>query len=83
MADREVDGPVEDVAASEPQDDADPEERPEPAAETVAEHPAAASSAAEDPAAEDAPVRRAAKKGRGRSSVPTWDEIMFGGGRGD
>ncbi|HET7388085.1 MAG TPA: septation protein SepH [Nocardioidaceae bacterium] len=29
------------------------------------------------------PARRAAKKSRGRSSVPSWDEIMFGGGRGD
>ncbi|MGI9157075.1 MAG: septation protein SepH [Marmoricola sp.] len=27
--------------------------------------------------------RRAARKARGRSSVPSWDEIMFGGGRGD
>lgn len=27
--------------------------------------------------------RRTARKGRGRASVPSWDEIMFGGGRGD
>ncbi|MGH3444430.1 MAG: septation protein SepH [Nocardioidaceae bacterium] len=27
--------------------------------------------------------RRATKKNRGRASVPSWDEIMFGGGRGD
>jgi len=31
----------------------------------------------------DQQARRPAKKGRGRASVPTWDEIMFGGGRGD
>ncbi|GAB2447133.1 septation protein SepH [Nocardioides hungaricus] len=37
---------------------------------------------AEDAAAEDhheAPTRRPVKKTRGRASVPSWDEIMFGG----
>jgi hypothetical protein len=29
------------------------------------------------------PRRRATKKSRGRASVPSWDEIMFGGGRSD
>ncbi|MDQ6642556.1 MAG: septation protein SepH, partial [Actinomycetota bacterium] len=27
--------------------------------------------------------KRPARKARGRASVPSWDEIMFGGGRGD
>ncbi|MEP6817061.1 MAG: septation protein SepH [Marmoricola sp.] len=27
--------------------------------------------------------KRAVRKARGRASVPSWDEIMFGGGRGD
>ena len=27
--------------------------------------------------------RRVSRKARGRASVPSWDEIMFGGGRGD
>lgn len=32
-----------------------------------------------DPAADEPPSRRPARKGRGRASVPSWDEIMFGG----
>jgi hypothetical protein len=32
----------------------------------------------EDPEPEPAPARRAVKKTRGRASVPSWDEIMFG-----
>jgi hypothetical protein len=34
----------------------------------------------EDPEPEPAPVRRPVKKTRGRASVPSWDEIMFGPG---
>ena len=35
-----------------------------------------------EPAAEEQPQPR--RKGRrGRASVPSWDEIMFGGGKGD
>lgn len=43
----------------------------------------------QDPAAQDAPSeaqpapRRPARKNRGRASVPSWDEIMFGGGRSE
>ncbi|WP_107767306.1 septation protein SepH [Nocardioides terrigena] len=39
----------------------------------------------EKPAAEEdeRPARRPARKGRGRASVPSWDEIMFGGGKSD
>jgi hypothetical protein len=38
----------------------------------------------EQPAAQDErPARRPARKGRGRASVPSWDEIMFGGGKSD
>lgn len=49
---------------------------PEPA-------PAAHDEEPEQPAAE-APEEPAAKKTRkGRRAVPSWDEIMFGGGRGD
>ncbi|GAB3039193.1 hypothetical protein GCM10011376_40590 [Nocardioides flavus (ex Wang et al. 2016)] len=49
--------------------------------ETMTEEPARPPSepAAEAPAA---PKPRPAKK-RGRASVPSWDEIMFGGGKGD
>ena len=46
-----------------------PEPRPEPAAEAPAETPSE-------------PRPKPAKK-RGRASVPSWDEIMFGGGKGD
>ena len=35
---------------------------------------------ADEPAAEESPARKPAKK-RGRASVPSWDEIMFGGER--
>jgi hypothetical protein len=31
------------------------------------------------PAANEPPARRPARKARGRASVPSWDEIMFGG----
>jgi hypothetical protein len=49
-------------------------DRPEPARPAPAE---------EEPAAEqEEPARKASKK-RGRASVPSWDEIMFGGGKGD
>ena len=32
-----------------------------------------------DPAADEPAARRPARRGRGRASVPSWDEIMFGG----
>lgn len=32
---------------------------------------------------EPAEAKKPARKGRGRASVPSWDEIMFGGGRRD
>ncbi|MDQ1104333.1 septation protein SepH [Nocardioides zeae] len=49
--------------------------------------PAAAEDAPE-PEPEPAPAptrtpRRPARKGRGRASVPSWDEIMFGGGKAE
>jgi len=55
------------------------EATPEPAAQ--AEQPAEAPEPeAEEPA--DAQPKKTARKGR-RASVPSWDEIMFGGGRTD
>ena len=37
-----------------------------------------------EPAAEEQPQPEPRRKGRrGRASVPSWDEIMFGGGKGD
>ncbi|MGZ6787968.1 MAG: septation protein SepH [Nocardioidaceae bacterium] len=66
-----------------------PPVRPAPVeqpAEAEPEEPAAeAPAASEEPAAEEPqePPRRAVKKSRGRASVPSWDEIMFGGGRSE
>lgn len=50
-----------------PQLDLDPEPAPEPG----------------DPADDEPPARRPVRKTRGRASVPSWDEIMFGGGKQD
>jgi hypothetical protein len=49
----------------------EPSGRPDPAAAEP-----------EQPAAEEQPAKRPARR-RGRASVPSWDEIMFGGGKGD
>ena len=43
----------------------------------------AADAAAEEPEPDETPARRPVKKNRGRASVPSWDEIMFGGGKKD
>jgi hypothetical protein len=57
----------------------------EPAAEQADEAPAADSNDADEAAAQDAAeAQRAGKAHRkGRSSVPSWDEIMFGSGKGE
>ncbi|WP_341924948.1 septation protein SepH [Nocardioides psychrotolerans] len=61
----------------------DPEAREEAAeaaeAEAPVEEPVEEPAAETDPAENEPPARRPAKK-RGRASVPSWDEIMFGGG---
>lgn len=66
----EAEQPVE--AYLEPEIAAEPL-TPEPVAE---EEPAPA---VEEPAQAEQPARRTARK-KGRASVPSWDEIMFGGG---
>ena len=48
----------------------------EPAQDAPAESP-------ESPAAMESPRKRPARKKGARASVPSWDEIMFGGGKGD
>lgn len=53
--------------------DEDPDPTPEPASEP----------AAQDAPEEEPPARRPVRKNRGRASVPSWDEIMFGGGKQD
>ena len=54
----------------------EPKPAPEPAAQ---EEPPAEE---ELPADEEPPARKPAKR-KGRASVPSWDEIMFGGGKND
>jgi hypothetical protein len=61
---------------------------PEVAAEDAELREEAADAVAEDTAGEpeydhEPPSRRAVKKTRGRASVPSWDEIMFGNGKND
>ena len=63
------------AAADEPGDPA------EPTAEPTAPPTAAQDAPADDEEAEtEPPQRRTVQKKRGRASVPSWDEIMFGGG---
>jgi hypothetical protein len=54
---------------------------PEPPASSAT--PAPPEPAAEPAPAAEPPARRAPAKKRGRASVPSWDEIMFGGGSAD
>ena len=63
-----LDEPADELAG-EPLVEPTPEPAPEPAAEAAPE--------------EEAPARRPVKKSRGRASVPSWDEIMFGGGKSE
>jgi hypothetical protein len=61
------------------------EPAPQPEVDEVDPEPATAGEQAEplEPTADqDAPARRTQRKGR-RASVPSWDEIMFGGGKGE
>ena len=53
-----------------------PSEAPTPVAEPGQPEPPAA--AADEERHDEPPARRPARKGRGRASVPSWDEIMFG-----
>ncbi|WP_162599819.1 septation protein SepH [Nocardioides solisilvae] len=56
----------------------------EPARSTAAAEEAPAEEPAAREQADERPTpRRPVRKSRGRASVPSWDEIMFGGGSGD
>ena len=57
--------------------------RETPAVEEAAAEPEAESQPEPAPAAEDEPPGRKVSKKKGRASVPSWDEIMFGGGKND
>ncbi len=65
---------VEEVELGSEADDDTARPDVEPAAQTASE--------TTDPAEADVPPQRTARKGR-RTSVPSWDEIMFGGGQRD
>jgi hypothetical protein len=62
---------------STPDEGDDAGDAPAPAADPAAEVAEA------DPDADAPPAPKPARKGRGRASVPSWDEIMFGGGKSD
>lgn len=63
--------------------DVAPEPAAQPAAEQVLEQGPEQPALIEDPVSDDAPdepaLRRPVQKRKGRASVPSWDEIMFGG----
>ncbi|MET1061166.1 MAG: septation protein SepH [Nocardioides sp.] len=74
------------VRGDRPSDDADISPTPEPLADEPHAQPEKAEPAAEtepetaeEPAAQEEPPAPTKRKSRGRASVPSWDEIMFGG----
>ncbi|MXG88583.1 septation protein SepH [Nocardioides flavescens] len=71
------DSPVE--AFLDDQQGADESELVEQAADAAASDPDPEPAPEPDPAHAEPPARRPVKKNRGRASVPSWDEIMFGG----
>jgi hypothetical protein len=64
---------VQEPAAQEPVAEEPVAEEPEPVADEAA--------TPEEPVAEEPSGRPSRRKGR--ASVPSWDEIMFGGGKGE
>jgi hypothetical protein len=76
-----TDQPVEAYLDQAPEEPVQPEPDREPIAEEP-EQPEQPAAQAPEPEPEPAKVRRPAKK-KGRASVPSWDEIMFGGGRSE
>ena len=67
---------ADDMADPDDTDDTDDTDDPDDIAKGSVVSPDAE---ANDPAADEPAARRPARKGRGRASVPSWDEIMFGG----
>jgi hypothetical protein len=84
MATQASDRPSRSAEPSRDAEDADnAESRADERGENAAEPDDAAPDNGSEPEAEPAPepARRPARKSRGRASVPSWDEIMFGGGK--
>jgi hypothetical protein len=76
-----VDTPVEAYLFDDPTPAAPPAAPPAPAAQAAQAAPTAAEEEAAPEPEQPAAPRRTKRKGR--ASVPSWDEIMFGGGRSD
>jgi Protein of unknown function (DUF3071) len=68
-----LDRPGAESSAESPADEAGDQVAGEPVVEEESEHES-------EQAPNQAPTRKPVKKTRGRASVPSWDEIMFGGG---
>ena len=77
-----LDGPSEqptlDDTPSDPADPADPDDTDD-TEDTGDTADSADEPAPDDPRRSEPPSRKPVKKTRGRASVPSWDEIMFGG----
>jgi hypothetical protein len=79
VSEQPVEAFLDEEEPTDPQVEAEEAELREEAAEAAADEPDAEDEA--DPEPEPTrPSRRSVKKTRGRASVPSWDEIMFGGG---
>jgi hypothetical protein len=74
-----TEAPVEAFLDDSPASD-DPDLREEAADAAATEDVEPESAPDHDPAADEPPARKPVAKKRGRASVPSWDEIMFGGG---
>ena len=69
----EIDGP------SDADDTGNAENTGDPEGTDDSHHPADAEATGDDDHSHEPPSRKPVKKTRGRASVPSWDEIMFGG----
>lgn len=87
-ADTSAPGPAAPAPSEAPDEAGQPGQPDLPDQPELPEQPAASAEDERDPEPEPAPAptrtpRRPARKGRGRASVPSWDEIMFGGGKAE
>jgi hypothetical protein len=73
-AEQPVEAFLDDTPPTDPEVEAEAAELREEAADAAAE---------DDEHGDEPPSRRPVKKTRGRASVPSWDEIMFGGSSGN
>jgi hypothetical protein len=83
VSEQPVEAFLEDEPPTDPQVEAEQAELREEAADAAAEDRSGEDDEGDEQDRHDAPSRRAIKKTRGRASVPSWDEIMFGGGKND